>query len=198
MSYLRRLRELDYSRSLATPAASRVVLLTGQSSFRSSRLTNDQLTLLRTVANATPLELGFPFHPAFDVAEPVPAMVAASVRNALQFMWTLRPQPVFARALQPLITNTRESLYIVTGSCGLQILNSAWPFLERPAALKLQIVAIGPAAWQNRLRVVAIRGRRDPWSRLLYRGPITHSCDCGHLDYWSSPEVHELVRNACA
>lgn len=198
MSYLSRLAELNYSRSLATPVASRVVLLTGQSSFRSSRLSQDQLQLLRGVANATPLELGFPYHPDFDVEEPSPDLMRASLRNAMQFLWTLQPQPAIGQALQPLFENTSESLFIITGSCGLQLLNSAWPFLKRPKTLRLQVVAIGPAILNSRLQPVVIQGRHDLWSRLLYHGPVTTHCNCGHLDYWKSPEVRRWVKNVCA
>lgn len=197
MNYLARLDQLDYRRSLATPVARRVVLLTGQSSFRSSRLTGDQLQLLRGIDHATPIELGFPFHPDFDRHEEEPGLLAASFRNTRQFLWTFKPQKPVARALQPLFTHTAEALFIITGSCGLQLLNSAWPFLERRPEQRLQVVAIGPASLYDQLRPAAIRGRRDLWSRLLYKGPITAHCDCGHLDYWRSQEVREWVKAAC-
>ena len=197
MSYWARIASLDYSRSLATPAARRVVLLTGQSSFQSSRLTADQRRLLRVV-DAEPVELGFPFHPDFDVDAPEPGIVEAALRNARQFQGSLRPQPVIAQALQPVFANTGERLFVITGSCGLQLLNSAWQFLQRPAGLEVRIVALGPAALRNTLPAATIQGRRDLWSRLLFRGPISAYCDCGHLDYWGSEEVHKLVRDACA
>ena len=198
MSYLARIDSLDYSRSVASPARHRVALLTGQSSFRSSRLTDDQMTLLRAVPNATPLPLGFPFHPEFDVVAPQPGILAASFRNALQFVWSLRPQRPVARALQPLFTNTSECLTIVTGSCGLQLLNAAWPLLERPPTLQVRIIALGPAGFHHGLEAITIQGRRDFWSRLLYRGPVHAASDCGHLDYWHSTQVHQLVKDACA
>src|SRR5512133_1966915 len=140
MSYRTRLADLDESFSLITPAPSRLILLTGQSSFRSSRLSSAQEEFLKAVAppGVEPLLAGFPYHANFDGDAPPPSLPAASLRNALQVCWSLF-SPAYRRSaalvLQAILRNTREDLYIVTGSCGLQILASAWPMLEAPDSL---------------------------------------------------------------
>jgi hypothetical protein len=210
MSYLSRLHQLDYRRSLAAePAPARVVLLTGQSSFRTSRLSEAQTDFLRMVAPpaSEPLFAGFPFHPDFDRDAPEPNLLAASLRNGWQFAWSLWSptfQQTVARALQPLFHSTHESLQIVTGSCGLQLLAGAWPRLTKRENLFVRIVALGPTLLRpytlDTRTVFALQGRRDLLSRWCYRGGIAAYCDAGHLDYWQSAEtrrrVAQLLRGA--
>lgn len=197
MGYRTRLSALDYRNSLAaTPARSRVVLLTGQSSFRSSRLLPEQIDFLKAVAppDSEPLLAGFPFHPELDRDDtPVP-LPAAAMRNSLQFVWSMtsaRFRRTIAEALRPLI---QHKPVIITGSCGLQLLAAASP----PLKIETPIIALGPAMLRpftldlNRVRVV--QGRRDAWSRLLYRGPITTYCDADHLGYWESLDTRKIVQ----
>jgi len=205
MSYRTRLRNLDYSRTLATPTGRRLVLLTGQSAFATSRLTPAQIEFLTEVAppHAEVLKIGFPFHPDFDIEAGTPGIVAASIRNTLQVLWSRYSsiyRETIAHALQPLFANTGDTLYILTGSCGLQLLASAWPFIDKPTTLSIRVVAIGPAGPTMR-NAIAVQGRKDRWSKLLYRGPVTARCDTGHLDYWDSRDVRgivkELLSNPC-
>lgn len=196
MGYRTRLSALDYRNSLAaSPARSRVVLLTGQSSFRSSRLLPEQIDFLKAVAppDAEPLLAGFPYHPELDRPDsPVPLPTAA-FRNSLQFVWSMtstRFRQIIAEALRPLL---QHKPVIITGSCGLQLLAAASPLLK----IETPVIALGPAMLRpfkldlNLVRV--IQGRRDGWSRLLYRGPITAYCDADHLGYWESPDTRKIV-----
>jgi hypothetical protein len=207
MSYLARINALDFSRSSALPVHSRIALLTGQSSFRASRLSPAQADFLRAVAppHAEPLLAAFPYHPDFDRAAPPPGLPAASVRNGLQFLWCLT-SPAFrrgvARALQPVFVRTRDRLYLITGSCGLQLLAAAWPELPIPGGLRITTVAIGPALLRcfrlDPSLVSAVQGRSDLWSRLLYRGPIAARCHAGHLEHWQSAETRSTVARLLA
>lgn len=202
MSYRARLAALDERRSLVKPAASRLILLTGQSSFRSSRLSPAQVEFLHAVAppRVELLANGFPYHAGFDGAAGTPGLLAASMRNALQVGWCLL-SPAYRRSvaevLSTVLRNTREALYIVTGSCGLQILASAWPLLTVPDGLRVRVVAVGPALVRAGAlpidRVAVVQGRRDVWSRLLYRGRPETRCESGHLDYWTSPDARRAV-----
>jgi hypothetical protein len=202
MSYRKRLACLDESRSKVTEGQERLILLTGQSSFVSSRLSPVQADFLTAVAppDVEPLLLGFPYHAEFDGDVTEPGLAAASIRNALQFGWSLfssQYQRSVARVLQILVRKTSVALYIVTGSCGLQILQSAWPLIVIPESLRVRVVAVGPAMLragaQQADRIRAVQGHRDLWSRLLYRGRIEERCNCGHMNYWSSLEVREVV-----
>lgn len=203
MSYLTRLNQLDYSRSLAAATVrSRVVLLTGQSSFHSSRLSVTQTDFLHAVApaKAQPLLAGFPYHPDFDQHEAEASLLAASARNGWQIVWSLWSatfQQTVARALQPLFQTTQESLFIVTGSCGLQLLACAWPKLTIRKNLSVSVAALGPAMLRpftlDPNLIFAIQGRADALSRWCYRGAIAAYCNAGHLDYWRSQETRAQV-----
>ncbi|NOT61578.1 MAG: hypothetical protein HOP19_15280 [Acidobacteria bacterium] len=208
MSYLTRLDALDFSHSLAAASVrSRAVLLTGQSSFCSSRLSDVQTDFLRAVAPpiTEPLFTGFPYHPEFNRAEfnreeVEPNLLAASWRNGWQFAASLasvRWQHIVARALQPLFHRTDESLLIVTGSCGLQLLACAWPHLVKPENQIVSIAALGPVLWHpftlDLREIFAVQSRADALSRFSYRGAVAAQCDGGHLDYWQSATARELV-----
>ena len=200
--YLRRLEELDPRASLVTPAGVRLLLLTGQSSFRSARLEPEQSAFLRAIAppDATIVDAGFPFHPAMLDDAPPPGMVAASWRNLLQVLWSVaspRYQTSVARTLQQAVDATEIELLLVTGSCGLQIANRVWPRLVIPPGLRIRAVALGPACF-GRLRlaparVAVVQGTRDGWSRLFFRGRIDARVPCGHLDAWTSPAVRAEI-----
>jgi hypothetical protein len=190
-SYLER---LEGARERLPFVETRVALLTGQSSFASSALSAAQIGFLRAVApaGASVLEMGFPFDSGFcgggfrEVG-----MVAASARNARQVGWALRSarfRAVVARRLEELLAGSAR-LILITGSCGLQIANSAWP-----AGGQAEVVALGPACFGT-LRVPArvVQGRADGWSRLFYRGRVDRYCDCGHLGYWEAGDVQAVV-----
>lgn len=206
MRYFHLLQSLDFRQSLAAtePTEKRVVLLTGQSSFESSRLHSEQCDFLRAVAprGAHPLEAGFPFHPALQREAADPNLAGASVRNTMQFLWSLcspRYGEVLARALQPVLDHTHEMLHVVTGSCGLQLLAAAWPHLAKPKDLRLRVVAVGPAMLRpSGVPYAAVQGRNDFLSRVLHRGPVHARCEAGHLDYWRCAQTRKLVASMLA
>ena len=204
---MRRLAALDPERSLIRDADSRVVILTGQSSFVSSRLSGEQQSFLESVAPAG-FELvmsGFPYHSdLLDIREE-PSLMAASWRNAAQTIWSGASatfRRVLAGTLERVLARTRRHVAVVAGSCGLQLANAVWPILAKPAGLDIRVIALGPACFgplrMDGAAVSVLQGRKDRWSRLYYRGRVDHAVDCGHLDYWTSAEVREITAAAIA
>lgn len=169
----------------------RVALLTGQSSFVSSALSPAQISFLRAVApaGASVLEMGFPFDSSFlGEGFRETGMAGASLRNARQVGWALRSERFrgIVRARLGMLAGAAARTVLITGSCGLQLANIWWPG---------KVIALGPACLgELRVRAYVVRGRRDGWSRLFYRGRVDRECGCGHLDYWESEEVRELVK----
>ena len=169
----------------------RVALLTGQSSFVSSALSPAQISFLRAVApaGASVLEMGFPFDSSFfGEGFREAGMAGASWRNAPQVGWALGSERFrgIVRARLEMLSRAAARTILITGSCGLQLANLGWPG---------EVVALGPACFgELRVRACVVRGRRDGWSRLFYRGPVDLECGCGHLEYWDSTEVRELVK----
>ncbi len=187
MTYFERLRALDEAGTLLTPVDRRVMILTGQSSWRSARLSPEQEAFLDAVTPAgwTAVRAGFPYHSSmmgetFEEA----SVIAAGWRNAAQVAMSLGSRPyreVVRWVLQRAMDTTRVQLRIVTGSCGLQLLNCVWGELRGEA----EVMALGPACF-GKLRVPAkvVMGDRDGWSRLFYWGRVDQRVPCGHLDYW--------------
>ncbi|MBI2688001.1 MAG: hypothetical protein HYX27_16960 [Acidobacteria bacterium] len=164
----------------------------------SSALSPAQLDFLDAVApaGADVVRAGFPFDAASPVYEEVP-MVAASWRNTRQVGWTIY-SPEFRKSvalrLQILMDGAGSRLALVTGSCGLQMANAAWPLLRIQDGLRVDVVALGPVCFRSlRVPATVIQGRRDGWSRFFYRGRVDRYCECGHLDYWASDEVRATV-----
>lgn len=197
-----RLARLDPAGHLLPPEDRRLVLLTGQSDFATSALPPDKIGFLEAVAPpGTPiLPAGFPWHTDFaeSSAGPVP-LLAASLANARQWIWARR-DPAFVASLAAvvgrLLAATRRDLFLVTGSCGVDLLAAATTRLP-PGGPAVHLAALGPAgrmpAPERVARRLVLQGRRDGWSRLLWRGPVDGRPPCGHLDYWADPEARASV-----
>jgi hypothetical protein len=201
--YSKRLGSLAPERSLIAQAESRAVILTGQSSFTSSRLTPSQCCFLESVAppDFDLMRSGFPYHADLLGVGPAPSLTAASWRNAAQTLWSTAPAAFhrsLAQILGKLLARTSRRLVLITGSCGLQFANSVWSELHKPAQLDIRVIALGPACFgpvrMPGAQVAVVQGSQDYWSKLLFRGRIDFPVQCGHLDYWNSPEVCEIAR----
>lgn len=196
-------RPLPSDGCLLQPAHTRLLLLTGQSSARTSALSPAQSVFLAAVAppDCSVLFAGFPFHAALT-AEPYEdaPLLAASLRNARQVQRSLT-SPAFRSAIAARLARalelTTSRLLLLTGSCGLELANAAWPLLPR-TSLRIQIIALGPTCFRTIQlpSLTVFQGRFDHMSRLLYRGPVHARPSCGHLGYWQSLEVQSLVRSA--
>lgn len=188
---------------LAEPAPACAAWLTGQSSFRHSRLSPGQDGLLDAVARAgyAVVRGGFPYSAAAVRLpyrrEPI---LPASARNAAQYL-AARWSPGFAddvaRRLQPLLDRTERRLLLLCGSCGVEMLTAALPRLRLPADLRVLALALGPVgrlpAPSSSVDVYVVRGDRDHLSRWTSRTPAHVDVTGGHLDYVTVPAVRAEV-----
>jgi hypothetical protein len=208
MTPFARIRSADPSVSLVRSAGCRLVLLTGQSVPSNTSLSPEQRTFLAAVAppGVEPLAHGFPFHPIYASGRyRRPSLPAASLHNAHQFIAAAVSRDfraIIALRLDELMQRTSDRLFLLTGSCGLQLLNAAWPALTAARRARIEVVALGPASLDAirvpRAQLTTVQGARDAWSRWLFRGPVDHRVPCGHLDYWTLRETIELVRGLLA
>jgi len=185
-----------------TPFTHRLLLLTGQSNLRSSRLSHAQTEFLSSLA---PLPIkavaaGFPFDETSAPNRPA-SLLEASFHNARQYLWA-RSDPAYGRsvaeALQPILASASKGILLVTGSCGLQILEAAWPHLRRTPGVRIEILALGPVGSSpdfGEAGFSAVQGSGDLWSRMLYRGPVAHHTKCGHMDYWHDVVARDVARS---
>lgn len=193
--------------SLIGPATNRLALLTGQSVPSNTVLSPRQIAFLHAVAppGVEILAHGFPFlrsHETDIYREPW--LAVAAVNNARQYLaasLSRRFQDEILARLDELFAKTEETLLIITGSCGLRLLDAAWPRLTR-GSRPYHVVALGPASnGRNGIpkgNLTTVRGARDGWSSMLFHGPIDHYVPCRHLDYWTCDATIALVRSLLA
>lgn len=200
-AYRRHLAELPEDGFLLPLTDRRLCLLTGQSCFRSSLLPPDKRAFLTAVApdGVEIVQTGFPWHQQFAVPAPPPPLLAASLRNARQWLWARHDAAYLAALgaiLGRLLDRTREKLFLVTGSCGIDLLAAALPHL--PPGPEIHVAALGPAGRAPPIAplsgLLVLQGRRDGWSRCLWRSPVHAHPDCGHLDYYWNPDAIAMTR----
>lgn len=176
-------------------AETRVAILTGQVRLDTSPLSAAQLAFLDAVA--TPgmdiIRTGFPYEAGENASFEMPPMPQAALVNARQYLWAhhdARYRDLARASLQRLVAATDRALVLITGSCGLAILNAA-----RLEASRLHVLALGPAGSAPRTHAFrAVQGKGDAWSHVLYRGPAPTRIACGHMDYWAAPEASAIAR----
>ena len=178
----------------------RLAILTGQSDLSQNPLSPDQRRFLAEIAppDVDQVLTGFPFADDQGVGAARPSLFAASIANARQYLWSLgdaRYRALAARAVSRLLGATRKDLILVTGSCGLAIVTAALPQRQPNRGVRCTVLALGPVGrpppdW---VRFQAVVGRRDFWSRALYRGRVDAVIDAGHLGYWTSREARAIA-----
>lgn len=208
--YLAVLRGYPIGDHLASPGVNVAAWLTGQSAYRHSQLSPQQLAVLDELAGLgyEVVRAGFPYNGgALSVPYAPEPLLRASLRNAFQFASALA-SPAFsaelARHLQPLIDAASRRLLLLCGSCGLQLLASALPRLDLPTGLRIGLVAVGPvcltpAAFfrgHPQLDLFVVQGSRDWISRLGSRAGADARPPVDHLGYTRHPEARRAIRQA--
>ncbi len=202
LKYLQLLEELNPAKTLVPEATSLVVILSGQSDFAHSELSEVQKTLLNYCQQygALTLEIGFPYNQAHQFQEVKRAgIVTASIRNLLQFMLILfspKYRRIVARHLQPLFSKA-ERILIIAQSSGLHMLKFTLPYLKLNEESELKLLALGPVVWGKfndpRFNLITVKGTRDWLSYLLDRQVVNYQINCHHLDYCESMEVRKII-----
>lgn len=188
---------------LAVDARAAAAWLTGQSTFRHSRLSPPQAGLLDALGELglATVDGGFPYNRA-ALAHPYrrEPLTTASLRNGAQYL-AARHSPRFgqevARHLQPLVDATSDRLLLLCGSSGGQLLTASLPWVRRRDGLRVLAVALGPVGRLpgpgSGVEVYVVQGRSDVLSRWGHRGPVHRTVTAGHLDYAAAPEVRAEV-----
>lgn len=174
----------------------RVAVVTGLSNPASCELTQPQRDLIALPELPVDSVIGwnFPFipeSPATQTSEP--SLLKASLSNCLHFVRT------YAAGYQRLATPHWEALLsatdrviMVTGSCGLQLINTSDYLREH--SFRIRILAFGPVAnAQPRFSTTLLQGSRDYLSKLWFRKADITIPGVGHMDYWTHPKVREVA-----
>jgi hypothetical protein len=134
----------------------------------------------------------FPFIPTFDVTPPV-NILQASVANGTQMALSMtNSYRVLANRHWDSLMQSTSRLLLITGSCGLQLVNS-WTALSAHAD-QVEILALGPVAIaRSCVPTTVVQGSRDYISRLWFSRPEIVVNGVGHMDYWSNRDVKEIA-----
>lgn len=169
----------------------RVALLTGRSDPARTGLPEAQATFLAAVTppGLVTVQDGYPWIGGPPEA-PVPLPLAAW-RNASQWR-AARNGTARAEVSARLRALAGGPLAIVTGSCGLDLLQCGW--VEGACGL---VIALGPVlatrpSWPG-VRLITVIGRGDLLSRALHRAAPDIRVPCHHMGYWTCPETRAAV-----
>lgn len=173
--YKEKLSNLNESGYMLKREDNRLCLLTGQSSFKTSRLDKDKLDFLNHISdhNFTAVTIGFPWHNEFDVLADKPSLITASIRNIRQYLWLNFDKEYKKKVsdiINKLVQMTNNRLIIITGSCGIKYLSCALENINITS--ELWVLALGPVGnkninSRNIRRFHVIQGKYDIWSKLL-------------------------------
>ena len=187
--------------ALLKRSPSKVVLLTGLSSFACSDLSDSQKNFLKSV---TPIEFdivlsNFPYHEGFLKKKlPEPPILIAGFRNFAQYLSALFSRPyakLIASFFQVVIDHCEERLIVITGSCGLALFRAARPHLIFPDKLQIKIIALGPVGKSIQdIPLKIYRGKTDWISRILGPHQNVTEISCGHMDYYSNTSLQRLIK----
>jgi hypothetical protein len=175
----------------------KVAFLTGLSNPASCSLSRayQQFLFHLGCPEAWKIYLNFPYIPSADDTEDEEkvSLLNASMANFRQFLGA--PSPQYRESAQRHLTSlcaSADALFLVVGSCGLEILNQAWT-----GAIdcdRVRIVALGPVARRRPCAsCTLIQGAHDYISRLFFREVDVVLPNVGHMDYVTDRRVFELV-----
>ena len=110
------------------------------------------------------------------------------------------------------LLQSTDQLFVIAGSCGLQLLLDGLEWLEgsdEMSCKRIEVIALGPVASHDlviknknraetdacRLRLTTVQGTADWISRPFCRHPDIRISHLGHLGYWQSDKVREIVHS---
>ena len=190
-SYLDRLSALSPDQTMLD--SDRLVLfLSGSSDITCAGLTAGQLDLLHAICPSgySVVASNFPFNQDFEhIKSPQVSLLSASASNIIYYWHTilnLRFQKLLQEHLSPLLE--AQEVVLVCKSSGVNMLTQWLRSLENQVTLpRLRVIALGPVSHlllnQKELELLVIKGKKDPYSRILDRHSADILVDTDHYSY---------------
>ena len=190
-SYLDRLSALSPDQTMID--SDRLVLfLSGSSDITCAGLTAGQLDLLHAICPSgySVVASNFPFNQDFEhIKFPQVSLMSASASNIIYYWHTilnLRFQKLLQEHLSPLLE--AQEVVLVCKSSGVNMLTQWLRSLENQVTLpRLRVIALGPVSHlllnQKELELLVIKGKKDPYSRILDRHSADIQVDTDHYNY---------------
>ncbi len=200
-SYLDRLSDLSLDHTMLN--SDRLVLfLSGSSDVTCTGLTAGQLELLHAICPSgyRVVESNFPFNQDFEhIQFPQVSLLSASVSNIIYYWHTIL-NPCFQKLLQEHLSPLLEAqeVVLVCKSSGVNMLTQWLRSLGNQVSLpRLRVIALGPVFHlllrQKELELLVIKGKKDPYSRILDRHSADIQVDTNHYSYEYKEDVKGII-----
>ena len=200
-SYLDRLSALSPDQTMLD--SDRLVLfLSGSSDITCAGLTAGQLDLLHAICPSgySVVASNFPFNQDFEhIKSPQVSLLSASASNIIYYWHTilnLRFQKLLQEHLSPLLE--AQEVVLVCKSSGVNMLTQWLRSLGNQVSLpRLRVIALGPVSHlllnQKELELLVIKGKKDPYSRILDRHSADIQVDTDHYSYEYREDVKGII-----
>lgn len=200
-SYLDRLSDLSLDQTMLD--SNRLVLfLSGSSDYSCAGLTAGQLDLLHAICPSgyRVVESNFPFNQDFEhIKFPQVSLLSASASNIIYYWYTIlnsRFQKLIQQHLSPLLEV--QEVVLVCKSSGVNMLTQWLRNVGKEVSLpRLRVIALGPVSQlllrQKEVDVLVIKGKKDPYSRILDRHSADIQVDTNHYSYEYREDVKGII-----
>ena len=200
-SYLDRLSDLSLDQTMLD--SNRLVLfLSGSSDVTCAGLTAGQLELLHAICPSgyRVVESNFPFNQDFEhIKFPQVSLLSASASNIIYYWHTIlnsRFQKLLQQHLSPLLEV--QEVVLVCKSSGVNMLTQWLRSVGKEVSLpRLRVIALGPVSQlllrQKEVEVLVIKGKKDPYSRILDRHSANIQVDTNHYSYEYREDVKGII-----
>ena len=184
-------------------ASNRLVLfLSGSSDYSCAGLTAGQLELLHAICPSgyRVVESNFPFNQDFEhIKFPQVFLLSASASNIIYYWYTIlnpRFQKLLQQHLSPLLEV--QEVVLVCKSSGVNMLTQWLRSVGKEVSLpRLRVIALGPVSQlllrQKEVEVLVIKGKKDPYSRILDRHSADIQVDTNHYSYEYREDVKGII-----
>lgn len=200
-SYLDRLSDLSLDQTMLD--SNRLVLfLSGSSDYSCAGLTAGQQDLLHAICPSgyRVVESNFPFNQDFEhIKFPQVSLMSASASNIIYYWHTIlnsRFQKLIQQHLSPLLEV--QEVVLVCKSSGVNMLTQWLRSVGKEVSLpRLRVIALGPVSQlllsQKEVEVLVIKGKKDPYSRILDRHSADIQVDTNHYSYEYREDVKGII-----
>ena len=200
-SYLDRLSDLSLDQTMLD--SNRLVLfLSGSSDYSCAGLTAGQLELLYAICPSgyRVVESNFPFNQDFEhIKFPQVFLLSASASNIIYYWYTIlnpRFQKLLQQHLFPLLEV--QEVVLVCKSSGVNMLTQWLRSVGKEVSLpRLRVIALGPVSQlllrQKEVEALVIKGKKDPYSRILDRHSANIQVDTDHYSYEYREDVKGII-----
>ena len=200
-SYLDRLSALSPDQTMLD--SDRLVLfLSGSSDITCAGLTAGQLDLLHAICPSgySVVASNFPFNQDFEhIKSPQVSLLLAATSNVIYYWHTIlnfRFQKLLQEHLSPLLE--AQEVVLVCKSSGVNMLTQWLRSLGNQVTLpRLRVIALGPVSQlllrQKELELLVIKGKKDPYSRILDRHSADIQVDTDHYSYEYREDVKGII-----